>query len=271
MANGQTSNSGEKPSGNVVSDKPSGEVVGDKRPLEAIGGKPNGANGGQPSGEVSESAKTSTLPASISGSIDTKGMTREDAIKARRIAHGLSPEASHGNGGTPRGRAATSERKADDRKKKVKREHRAKVAKRVVIIVLISIIVIVAVGFWLIRWGLHDDAADIQGQWRVQGTDATIVINDEKIVLNDEVAYDYVIDPSSKTLLFTFGGLSGSGRYRFSLDHDQLAINDGEHDWFSTFVSDVPWTAEALVRSLTGEVAKSPAIGEGDTVLERVE
>ena len=128
----------------------------------------------------------------------------------------------------------------------------------------------VVLGFWLLRWGLHDDAASIQGQWRVKGTDTVINITDEEIVLTDEVAYDYVLDPDAKTLAFTFGGLTGNGRYRFSLDHSQLAIDDGEFDWGSTLVADIPWTIDAVAQKMVGHPEKSPSLGEGDMVLERM-
>lgn len=190
-------------------------------------------------------------------------------MASRRLAHGLSPEA------TAKADAAELRRKekeasAEDRKRKFQRQHKAKMVRRALIAVAVVLVAGVVFGFWLLRWGLYDDASSIQGQWRVKGTDTVINITDEDIVLTDEVAYDYVIDPDAKTLAFTFGGLTGNGRYRFSLDHSQLAIDDGEFDWGSTLVADIPWTFDAVAQKLVGHPEKSPSLGQGDMVLERM-
>lgn len=223
------------------------------------------------SGAVSaRSAKSGNL----SGTTDKRpagssGPVSEDSVASRRLAHGLSPEA------TAKADAAELRRKekeasAEDRKRKFQRQHKAKMVRRAIVAAIIVLFVGVVLGFWLLRWGLHDDAASIQGQWRVKGTDTVINITDEEIVLTDEVAYDYVLDPDAKTLVFTFGGLTGNGRYRFSLDHSQLAIDDGEFDWGSTLMADIPWTLDAVVQKLVGHPEKSPGLGEGDMVLERM-
>lgn len=219
-------------------------------------------------------AGSGSLSGSLSGGTDGRstgnsGPVPQDSVASRRLAHGLSPEA------TAKADAAELRRKekeasAEDRKRKFQRQHKAKVVRRTLIAVAVVLVVGAVLGFWLLRWGLHDDASSIQGQWRVKGTDTVINITDEDIVLTDEVAYDYVIDPDAKTLAFTFGGLTGNGRYRFSLDHSQLAIDDGEFDWGSTLMADIPWTVDAVAQKLVGHPEKNPSLGEGDMVLERM-
>lgn len=162
------------------------------------------------------------------------------------------------------------EASAEDRKRKAQRQHKAKVVRRTIIAIVLVLIIGAIVGFWLLRWGLHDDTESIQGTWRVQGTDTTITINDEEIVLTDEVAYDYVLDPEAKTLTFKFGALTGDGRYRFSLDHNMLAIDDGEFDAMGTLMADIPWTLDALSQKIVGNQEKSPSLEAGNMVLERV-
>lgn len=220
-------------------------------------------------GPVSKPAAGSAS-GSVSGKLSSDSASlSQDTVASRRLAHGLSPET------TSRAEAAELRRKekeasAEERKRKFQKQQRAKVVRRSIIAVLLVLLVGILLAFWLLRWGMHDDAASIQGQWRVQGTDTIIDINDEEIVLTDEVAYDYVLAPDSKTLAFTFGGLTGSGRYRFSLDHSMLSIDDGDFDWGATLAADVPWILDAVAQELMGNPTKSPSLGEGDMVLERV-
>lgn len=226
-----------------------------------------------PGSEAAVSADGATQPltqplgANSSDASASGSLSEEDAVKSRRLAHGLSPESPSGAAELRRKEKQAS---AEERKRKFRRERRAKMVKRSIIAVVLVLVVGTVFGFWMLRWGLYDDASSIQGAWRVQGTDTTITITDKEIVLTDEVAYDYVLDPGAKTLSFTFGGLSGNGRYRFSLDHSQLAIDDGEFDWFSTLVADIPWTVEAVSSKLVGDPEKSPRFGAGDMALERV-
>lgn len=220
-------------------------------------------------GPVSKPAAGSAS-GSVSGKLSSDSASlSQDTVASRRLAHGLSPET------TSKAEAAELRRKekeasAEERKRKFQKQQRAKVVRRSIIAVLLVLLVGILLAFWLLRWGMHDDAASIQGQWRVQGTDTIIDINDEEIVLTDEVAYDYVLAPDSKTLAFTFGGLTGSGRYRFSLDHSMLSIDDGDFDWGATLAADVPWILDAVAQELMGNPTKSPSLGEGDMVLERV-
>lgn len=114
--------------------------------------------------------------------------------------------------------------------------------------------------FSLFRWVFPADAQDFQGTWYIAGTDTPIVITEDRIQLNDEVSYRYVLNTDSKTLAFTFGRLQGEGRYRFSLDRQQLAIVDGTFGWRDTLGDDAGWTLGALVASAQGKVA-NPADG----------
>lgn len=226
-----------------------------------------------------ESASSQTQASSTSQVPDKDAATQkhvaakpavEDSVAARRAAHGLSPEvtsATDAGEDKRRDKDAT----AEDRKRKVQRQHKARLVRRTIIAIILVILVGIIMGFWLLRWGLHDDATSIQGKWRVQGTDTVIEIDDEEIVLTDEVAYDYVLNPEAKTLTFKFGALTGNGRYRFSLDHNMLAIDDGEFDAMDTLAADIPWTLDALSQKLLANQEKSPGLEDGNMVLERIE
>lgn len=196
--------------------------------------------------------------------------TAEDSVAARRAAHGLSPEATSATDAIEDKRR-DKDASAEDRKRKAQRQHKVRLVRRTIIAIILVILIGIIVGFWLLRWGLHDDTTSIQGKWRVQGTDTVIEINDEEIVLTNEVAYDYVLNPEAKTLTFKFGALTGDGRYRFSLDHNMLAIDDGEFDAMGTLAADIPWTLDALSQKLLANHEKSPGLEDGNMVLERVE
>lgn len=212
----------------------------------------------------------------------------DDPVVAKRIAHGLSPEPTDAKaGGAASGggldglgedakftRAFSKERReqkeAEDRLKKERHKKRMRIIRRTILLIVLLLLVAAAVALWWLRWGTVDDKAAIQGTWKIAGTDTTVTITDTQITLTDEVAYDYVIDPESKTIVYTFGGLTGQGRYRLSFDGDSLALSDGEYDWLSTLVSDIPWTIEAALADLKHNEPKSPDFGVGQ-LLERVE
>ncbi|MFR1639648.1 MAG: hypothetical protein ACLSVD_11055, partial [Eggerthellaceae bacterium] len=116
---------------------------------------------------------------------------------------------------------------------RVRTARRAKDVRRrrwpfVVIGALACVLVVAAGAFSWDRWLRYDDAAELQGEWQVHGTAATVVIDGEAINITDDVAYPYAIDAGAKTISYAFGNAQGSGRYRFSLDRSQLVIMDGE-------------------------------------------
>lgn len=224
----------------------------------------------EPKGETASTTRVLGVGVQPGSAAASNATTAADSVASRRLAHGLSPETTNSTDAVEL-RKKEKEANAEDRKRKAQRKHNAKVVRRVILIVLIVIIIGVIVLFWMLRWGLHDDSASIQGKWQVQGTDTVIEINDEEIILTDEVAYDYVLDPEAKTLTFKFGALTGNGRYRFSLDHNMLAIDDGEFDAMETLMTDIPWTVDALSQKLLGNTEKSPGLEDGNMVLERVQ
>ncbi len=136
---------------------------------------------------------------------------------------------------------------------------------RILVIVVIVIVVVCVGGFSFYRWLWGNDPQDIQGTWYIEGTDIPVVVTEDRIILNDEISYIYEMDSESKILTYTIGDLEGSGRYRFSIDRDQVAIMDGTFNWWTTLLSDIGWTADAFVSFIGGE-EKSPA-GENDVTL----
>lgn len=122
-------------------------------------------------------------------------------------------------------------------------------AKRIAIaIVAILVISAVALASYLAwdRWGRYDDASDIQGQWYVEGTATSIVIDGQTMQLADDVAYNYEIDPQEKTIRFWFGSWEGEGRYRFSDDRQRLLIIDGQYSGVGNLFDDLFVSFDAM-------------------------
>ena len=136
---------------------------------------------------------------------------------------------------------------------------------------VLAVLLVAAAGFSWDRWLRYDDARELQGEWQVDGTTRVVVVDGASIKLTDDVAYAYTIDPTAKTIEFTFGGMEGSGRYRFSADRSQLVVMEGSsYSALSTLFEDIGWMWDGLVRLVQGQVPVQPEAGEGVTVLARV-
>ncbi len=113
-----------------------------------------------------------------------------------------------------------------------KKAGKSRVSRKVVIAiaaVLAAIAIATAVLAWN-QWLRYDDAADIQGTWRVEGSTATFTITDSEIQLTSEVSYPYTLDTFGKTISFSFGNYEGGGSYVFSPERDVLTITENESD-----------------------------------------
>ena len=109
------------------------------------------------------------------------------------------------------------------------REAASHVRPKTVVIAAVLVVAVIAVALFAFnRWGRYDDHADLQGTWYVMGTDVPITIDAESIRFNEEVSYNYEINPSEKTISYTFGPMKGQGRYWFSDDRKHLVITDGD-------------------------------------------
>lgn len=139
---------------------------------------------------------------------------------------------------------------------------------RAVLLVLALAVVVAGAVFSWDRWLRYDDAADFRGSWIASGTDAFIEIGEDSVMLTPDVTYEYTLDTGAKTIAFSFGDLSGQGRYRFSADRAQVAIIEGEgFSWLTTLSDDLAYAVQCAVANISGNPAPPLAEGENAVVL----
>lgn len=94
---------------------------------------------------------------------------------------------------------------------------------------LVALAVATAVLSWN-QWFRYDDASDIQGTWKAESGNVTLVITDSDIEFTEDVSYPYTLDTFAKTISFNFGNYSGGGSYAFSPERDALTITEENPD-----------------------------------------
>lgn len=169
--------------------------------------------------------------------------------------------------------AAARQKRAKEMEAFQKKVHARRVRRRIFLAVfgvIVLLLLALALAFCADRWWLHDDAYDIQGTWQVDGSEAKVTITEDYIMLTDEVAYKYEIDPDSKTIKFNFGNLSGEGYYRFSLDRNQLSVTDGETNAAGDIMEDIGWWINAMIAQVRG-YQLAPTIGADSVGFDRAE
>ena len=134
----------------------------------------------------------------------------------------------------------------------------------------VMIVAVLAISVFVFnRWGRYDDHADLQGTWYVLGTEVPIEIDAETIKFNDEVSYHYEIDAREKTIAYTFGPMSGQGRYWFSDDRKHLVITDGDgYTAANTTVDDLVHAFLDFSTATGGGIVELPQ-GEGIIAFSR--
>lgn len=158
----------------------------------------------------------------------------------------------------------------DKKEKKAKRKRVVKIIIAVLIGLFVASVIALFTALMFIRSGMIDDVQEVKGVWRSTQSGVEISITDDNIVLTDDVAYKYTIDPNAKTISFTFGNLEGSVRYRLSLDGKELSLYDAEVDSSDTFIEDIPWLTENLWALIFNDDLPSAYLGKGSELLERV-
>ncbi len=139
----------------------------------------------------------------------------------------------------------------------------------VALIVILIAIALVVGGFFWNRSLRYDDVADFQGTWYIEGTTTAVDVTDDSIQLTSDVAYRYTLNTQDKLIDFSFGNMSGAGRYWFSDDRTKLVIIDGTgYTGSKTLQEDIARAFATLACKIEGKAYVLPS-GEGVTVLDR--
>lgn len=204
-------------------------------------------------------------PADAGAFADAGGFANADAgAFADGVANAGDRDASDAKSPGADRRRPSSKRKTEASKRK--KSLAGRIAGGVIGALAVVIIVCFAFFSWG-RWFASDDRADLEGTWYVVGTTTPITITSDAIVLSEDASYAYTVDPFAKSLSYTFGNLSGSGRYRFSQDRQTLAIIEGGAvSWFDTLCEDLARSVENAWRQLVGQ-DPLPLAGEQGAVV----
>lgn len=213
-------------------------------------------------------------PSGNIGSTPRRSSATSSGATASAFRSGTARDGSVASGA--RGTVADAEATAARRERaaaaasRARHRRRVRIAVTAVVAALLLVVAAVVGGFAWLRWFSGDDSADIQGTWYLAGTATPIEITEDRINLTDDVSYRYALNPTDKTIAFTFTNLAGSGCYRFSLDRQELALVDGTFTGFDTLGRDIGWIVEALVKKLQGgQLSPGEAGTEGLTLLSR--
>ena len=237
------------------------ETVGDAGSVEPAGdaasAEPAGGAGSAEPAKSDETSNTANEP----------GSAKAAAVNALEAdgSFGASDESGASSERDPNRSSRRAARQSSEEKRPVPK---AMIVFRVALVVLALFVVAAALLSWN-RWLRFDDVVDLQGSWTVADGANAITIDEGSIHLTDSEAYGYEIDTGSKTLTFTFSDLSGSARYRFSADRNQVAIQDGSYSFTTTLFDDLGWALVSFGCLITGQQQPSPAFDSSSLVLTR--
>lgn len=217
---------------------------------------------------MEEQSPAAAAPTGSGGRPPAEGRLRSAATTAATAQKPSSRRAAPSGEGDA-GREVRKGREGRSSAPSRKRRHPVRVAVVSVVVVVVLLVGAAAGGFAWLRWFSEDDAADFTGTWYLAGTTAPIAITEDRIQLTDDVSYRYALNDQDKTFELSFGNLKGGGRYRFSLDRNQLALVDGDFSGADTLGDDIAWTLRALAEGAQGRVLAPGEAARGVTLLSR--
>ena len=219
---------------------------------------------------MEEQSPAAAVPTGSGGRPPAEGRLRSAATTAAAAtAQKPSSRRAASSGEGDGGREVRKGREGRSSALSRKRRHPVRVAVVSVAIVVVLLVGAAAGGFAWLHWFSEDDAADFAGTWYLAGTATPITITEDRIQLTDDVSYRYALNDQDKTFELSFGNLKGGGRYRFSLDRNQLALVDGDFSGADTLGDDIAWTLRALAEGAQGRVLAPEEVARGVTLLSR--
>ena len=106
------------------------------------------------------------------------------------------------------------------------------------------------------------DANELVGEWKIKDTEVTVVFSGDKFKLVGN-AFDYTVDPGSKTITYKSGDATGEAKYSFGNNGQQLTLDesDGAGGTKTTVFDKVSNNGDA-------EPSANGAVAEGDAAVE---
>lgn len=104
------------------------------------------------------------------------------------------------------------------------------------------------------------DIKDIQGVWKIQGSDpaVTVVFTDSEWKLASDIdPYQYTLDTNSKTLSFSSDVEEGTATYEFSDDRQQLSLTQTDDSGKTETQTFVKVSDDTSAEPTVGDTAES--------------
>lgn len=92
--------------------------------------------------------------------------------------------------------------------------------------VLAAALIACACALVLVACG-SSDKADLVGEWKISGTEVTVVFSDTEFKLVGNT-FEYTLDDGKKTITYSSGGAKGSAQYSFSDNKQQLTLKESD-------------------------------------------
>lgn len=148
-----------------------------------------------------------------------------EARQSTKAAEASSPAASEGAPSTSASLPRTGTPRVGARERQIRRR---RMSRRFFVVagVFMAVLLVATAALAWNHWLRYDDAADIQGSWKIDGSEQVITITSDQIALTPEVSYSYALDTFAKTIDFTFEQYGGSGSYAFSPERTTLVITE---------------------------------------------
>lgn len=71
------------------------------------------------------------------------------------------------------------------------------------------------------------DANELVGEWKIKDTNVTVVFSGTEFKLVGNT-FDYTVDPGSKTITYKSGDATGSAKYSFANNGQQLTLDESD-------------------------------------------
>lgn len=184
-------------------------------------------------------------------------------MSVKRSRNPEPPRGKHAAHAAPQTSAVKPDRSR--RSSQPKKVRRVPLALKIVLAVVFAGIIVAGA---LLTWNYlfrYDDAQDFQGQWKIEGSNASIVITDSEIRLTDSVSFGYELNTFEKTISYSYASFTGEGSYVFSPERDVLTITDMNTDMNTEAEEDASDQSMRLLKVSNQVVGEPETANNNDT------